>query len=482
MTELALAALVFLPLLAAIAQLLPGRALPPIAAALSLLGLPLALLPLTASIHAGDQIELALAGFAPPLGITWRLDALSLLLLWLNAVLFLLVSLQARVHFPFAQLNGQRFWPLWLLLLAGINALLLSADLFNLYVTLELVTLAAVGLVTLSGVPDALRAAMRYLLLGLMASLLYLLGVGLVYGQAGTLDLYQLSELLEPGLLSHTALVLMMVGLLVKAAIFPLHVWLPSAHGKAPGPVSALLSAIVVKVALYIIWRLWFWTAADWSMEWAALLLGGLGAAAILYGSLQALIQKRLKMVIAYSTVAQLGYLMLVFPLATLLAWQAALYQLISHGLAKAAMFVAAANILHALGTDRLRRLVGLDQRLPLDVFTLALASVTLMGLPPSGGFIAKWLFLQTAWAQGGWFWVLIISLGGLLAAAYLFRILALTCFHPRVNVGNSNLHKPATSASLAGLTLALAAIVCGFSSAPLLALMTQGAPLGLAP
>lgn len=481
MTELALAGLVFLPLLAAIAVVLAAAAWRGPIVAGCLLLLPLALWPLTEQVAAGNVIELALGGFAPPLGIVWRLDSLALVLLWLNTVLFVLVSLQAQAAFPSRQTQGQRFWPLWLLLLAAINALLLSSDLFNLYVTLELVTLAAVGLVTLSGKPEALRAAMRYLLLGLMASLLYLLGVGLIYGQTGSLDLYQAGGLLEPGLLANTALVLMVVGLLVKAAVFPLHVWLPGAHGNAPGPVSALLSAIVVKVAIYIIWRLWLWTAADWPLTSAATLLGLLGAAAIIYGSLQALIQKRLKMIIAYSTVAQLGYLMLVFPLASLLAWQAGVYQLISHGLAKAAMFVAAANILGALGTDRLRRLAGLDQRLPLDVFTLALASVTLMGLPPSGGFIAKWLFLQTAWSQGGWFWVIVIAAGGLLAAAYLFRVLAMTCFHPSTPGYTSRISEPSTLASTAGLLLALLAIAAGFAAAPILALLEFGLPPGIA-
>jgi multicomponent Na+:H+ antiporter subunit D len=482
MTDLAMAGLVFSPLLAAVVLLLARPSWHAAIAALSMILLPPALGSLTLQVAAGNGPQLALGGFAPPLGISWRVDALSIVLLWLNLILFLLVSLQARMRFPFDASSSRPFWPLWLLLMAGINALLLSADLFNLYVTLELVTLAAVGLVTLGGQTQALRAAMRYLLLGLMASLLYLLGVGLIYAQTGSLDLYELGKLLEPGLLSNTALVLMIVGLLVKAAIFPLHIWLPAAHGNAPGPVSALLSAIVVKVAIYIIWRLWFWTAADWTLDPAAAVLGALGAAAIVHGSLLALVQVRLKMVIAYSTVAQLGYLMLVFPLASVTAWQAGVYHLISHGLAKAAMFVAAANILSSLGTDRLRRLAGLDQRLPLDVFTLALASVTLMGLPPSGGFIAKWLFLQTAWAQGSWGWVIVISAGGLLAAAYLFRILALTCFHPRSYGPGSRLRVPHGMASMAGLALAVLAIAAGFSSAPILALLESGLPPGIAP
>lgn len=481
MTEALLAALVFLPLLGACLLLLaPSGWRAAILVAVTV-PLPLSLLPLTLLIADSGVFEVALAGHPAPLGIRWRLDALSLLILWLNVSLMILVGLAAVARFSPASVEGLRFWPLWLLLAGGIHALLLSADLFNLYVTLELVTLAGIGLIATGGSGAALRAAMRYLLLALMASLLYLLGVGLIYAEAGTLDLYQLGETLQPGLMSATALVLMLIGLLVKSAIFPLHAWLPAAHGNAPGPVSALLSAIVVKVSIYIIWRLWFWTAGDWQLPAPGLLLGLLGGSAILYGSALALVQKRLKMVVAYSTVAQLGYLMLIFPLSGL-AWQAAGYHLISHGLAKAALFVAAGNILGSLGTDRLRRLAGLDQRLPLDVFTLALASVSLMGLPPSGGFVGKWLFLQAAYEQSAWGWMALVALGGLLAAAYLFRVLALTCFHPRSHGHSTRLREPPTLASLAGLLLALAAIVLGFVSAPILGLLEAAWPGAMKP
>jgi multicomponent Na+:H+ antiporter subunit D len=482
MTELALAGLVFLPLLGACALLMvSARARLPVLL-IAITPLPALLLALTLEVVQGGIRVVTLAGFDQPLGIVWRVDGLSLLMLWLSVILAALVSLQALSSFAPDRDGGKRFWPLWLAMLAGVHALLLSADLFNLYVTLELLTLAAIGLIALSDKPAALGAAMRYLLLALMASLLYLLGVGLIYAQAGTLDLYQVADQLEVGMLPVTALVLMLTGLLVKSAIFPLHVWLPAAHGNAPGPVSAMLSALIVKVSIYIIWRLWFWTAEGWDLAVAAQLLGWFGAAAIVYGSVVAMVQKRLKMVIAYSTVAQLGYLMLVFPLAGFMAWQAVSIHVLAHGLAKAAMFVAAANILHSLGTDQLRRLVGLDQRLPLDVFTLALASVSLMGLPPSGGFIAKWLLLQAAWSQGQWAWIAVISIGGLLAAAYLFRILAITCFHPMAHGHASGLKEPATSASLAGLILAGLAVAIGFGSAPIMALLEIGHPPGMQP
>ena len=486
MTTEALALIVFLPLLGACAAFaLPQRWLALVIRA-GMLPLPFLLLVPTLEVAGNGSYRVLIGGFASPMGIEWLLDPLSLMMLWLNTGITLLIGLHASVSFPPDSDNGRRFWPLWLMLFGSMNALVLSADLFNLYVTLELVTLAAIGLIAVEGKPAALRAAMRYLLLALMASLLYLLGVGLIYGETGTLDLYLIAERMNPGWLPVTALSLMMVGLMLKSAIFPLHAWLPAAHGNAPGPVSAILSAMVVKVSVYIIWRLWFWSAADWQMEQVAVFMGLLGALAIIYGSIAALVQRRLKMIVAYSTVAQLGYLMLLFPLASTLAFQAATYHLLSHGLAKAAMFLAAANILKQIGTDRLRRLAGIDQRMPVDVFAFALAGVSIMGLPPSGGFLAKWLFLEAAWAQQAWGWLILIALGGLLAAAYLFRVLAVICLHPRRRLGRrlkaqSRRQAPAHT-SVAALILALGAILAGFFSAPILDLIESGLPPGMVP
>ncbi len=482
MTASALALIVFLPLLAACATVaFPGRWVGLIVRT-GLLPLPLLMLVPTAAVLDQNVVHLALAGHASPLGIEWRLDSLSLLMLWLNVGITVLISLHAGFTFRPDSDRGRRFWPLWLILFASMNALVLSADLFNLYVTLELVTLAAIGLIAVESKPAALRAGMRYLLLALMASLLYLLGVGLIYGQAGTLDLYLIAEQIEPGWLPVTALTLMIVGLLIKSAVFPLHAWLPAAHGNAPGPVSAILSAMVVKVSIYMIWRLWFWGAAGWDLTTAANLMGLLGAAAIVYGSLAALVQDRLKMIVAYSTVAQLGYLMLLFPLASALAFQAASYHLLSHGLAKAAMFLAAANILNSVGTDRLQRLAGVDQRLPLDVFALALGGVSILGLPPSGGFVAKWLFLEAAWQQQAWGWLILVAGGGLLAAAYLFRVLGVICLHPRKRLDKRPRRENPDLASVAALILAVGAIAAGFFSAPVLDLVSAGLPPGMTP
>ncbi|MCG5529058.1 proton-conducting membrane transporter [Halorhodospira sp. 9621] len=473
----AFAALVLVPLVAAcLILLLPGRARW-LAVMAGLLPMLPAMVVLTGELLREGPVRLAIAGFDAPLGIVWYLDALSAVLVWLNVGIMVVAGLHAATRYRIDNRDGQHFWLLWLLLASAMNALLLSSDLFNLFVTLELVTLASIGLLVIDRKPAALRAAVRYLVLALLGSLLYLLGVALIYGHTGTLDLYLVGQVREPDGLSRTALVLMTFGLLLKAAVFPLHGWLPAAHGNAPGPVSAILSALVVKVALYVVWRLWLWTGAEWDLPLALFTLGLLGAGAIVYGSLLAFMQQRLKMIIAYSTVAQLGYLMLLFPLLGGVAFQAATYHLLSHGLAKAAMFLAAANLLHRMGSDRLEHLRGVDRRAPLEVFTLALAGVSILGLPPSGGFIAKWLFVETALEQGQWLWIVVILLGGLLAAGYLFRALAVICTRPV----DCDAPRPALAADhLAGLTalaLALAALVVGLTPEPILGLLASGWP-----
>lgn len=476
-TTEALLALLFVPLGAAlVAAVLPARIGRAAALASALLA-PLALLPLTAAMQAGHGVELLLAGLPLPLGIRLRIDGAALWLLWLVAIIVLAATLHAATSIG-ARRPARRFWPSWLVLVTGLNAMLVSADLFNLYVGLELVTLAAVALVAYDGSTAALRAALRYLLLAMLASLAYLLGVALVHAGTGTLDLAQAIER-SGGQLEPAALALMSAGLLLKAAIFPLHGWLPQAHGSAPGPVSAVLSALVVKVALLLLYRLWF--EGQLPLPAARLLLSALGVAAIIYGSLMALQQQRLKRLVAYSTVAQLGYLLLLFALPIAAAWQGTMLQVASHALAKGGMFLAAANLKQRFGSDRLGRLRGADAAAPISVFAFGLAAVSLMGLPPSGGFLAKWLLLNAAWQAGHGWLVAVLALGSLLAAGYLFRALAVMLSRAggdRTAAGDA----PAASAEYAALALAAGAIALGFGSAPLLELLALPPAIAEAP
>ncbi len=419
----------------------------------------------------------AVGGWGAPLGIDLYADGLSLLMLVATALVGLGVSVYSVGYFQGE--GSARFWPLWLFLLAGLNALFLSADIFNLYVTLELMGLAAVALTALPGGRDALSGAMRYLLATLLGSLAYLFGVALLYHRFGSVDIAILTLRIETSPAVWAALGLMGAGLLLKTALFPLHFWLPPAHASAPAPVSALLSALVIKASFYILLRLWLTIFAP-LVEGVDALFGLLGGAAVLCGSLQALRQTRLKQLVAYSTVAQVGYLFLAFPLAAtagVTAWSAAAYLVLSHALAKAAMFLAAGNLLHFGGHDRIADLDRVVQRLPLSTGAFALAGVSIMGLPPSGGFIGKWLLLEAALVQGRWDLAAVILLGGLLAAGYVFKVLGYTFTEAPIS------HEPrAVPASMewAALLLALGAILLGFLAPSVFSLVGIGDPFGV--
>lgn len=415
----------------------------------------------------------AVGGWGAPLGIDLYADGLSLLMLMVTALVGLGISVYSTGYFN--RDKAKHFWPLWMFLWAALNALFLSADIFNLYVCLELLGLAAVALVTLSGGSEALTSAMRYLLVSLLGSLAYLLGVALLYHSYGSVDIAILAERVESSPAVWAAMGLMSAGLLLKTALFPLHFWLPPAHANAPAPVSALLSALVVKASFYILLRLWL-EIFPLANTVLAQLLGLLGAAAVLWGGLQALCQTRLKMLIAYSTVAQLGYLFLAFPLASIIGWKGALYMLLSHAVAKTAMFMAAGNILYFGGHDRITDLDRIVLHLPLTMTAFALAGVSIMGLPPSGGFVAKWLLLEAAIRSDQWWWGGILILGGLLSAAWVFKVIGHA--FTQAEAPHETRAVPATM-EWAALAMAVVAILLGLLSPWPLAVMEIGLPFG---
>jgi multicomponent Na+:H+ antiporter subunit D len=449
-------------------------------------------------------VRVVMGGWLPPLGIALRADGLSAAMLAMTGIVGIAVSGFAGPYFRAAAGQhgpgpsardwhpAQGFWPLWLMAWGGLNAVFLSGDLFNIYVALEVLTLAAVAQVVLAAERPALAAAMRYLLAAFVGSLLYLFGVALLYAETGSLDLSLVAGQLDDSRAAVTAAALMTVGLLVKTALFPIHFWLPRAHASAPAPVSAVLSALVVKASFYLLLRLWFEVYPVGALPVAAQLLGLLGAAAIAWGSLQAIRSERLKMLIAHSTVAQIGYLFLLFPLAShsagalgadaaLGAWSGGIYHAISHAVAKAAMFLTAGSVMIALGHDRLRELAGVATRAPIAFFAFGLAGISLVGLPPTGGFVGKWLLLEAAIVTGQWWWAAVILVGGILTAGYVFLVLG----HALAEGAGSEGPPPAPPArmpavlQLAPLALALLGLLLGVRALEALELIAAANPFG---
>lgn len=394
----------------------------------SLCSLWAAVAALQSVIHGGSQ-WLNLGGWDSPLAIRFHLMPVSALLLVFTALIHLLVAIYAE-RSRHSQTKRTDFWPLASLLHASLAALWLSNDLFNWYITLELLGLVAVAMVTISGT-KAYGPALRYLLLSLTASLFYLLGVAVLYGRYGVLDLAMLAEVTQADPATRLALVLMTLGLMLKAACWPLHLWLPPAHASAPTAVSALLSALVVKGPLFILWMLWSRIAPVELAREAGPLLATAGVLALVFGGWSALRAPLIKSVVAYSTVAQLGYALLA--LGLLLHWQkpdlhVALWLFVlAHGLAKVSMFLAAGEMQGALGSKRVRGLKGATQTMPVAMFAFAVAGGSLIGLPPSGGFLAKWVLLRPLLLEPAhWPWALGVLLGTLMSAAYVFRVVTL--------------------------------------------------------
>ena len=337
-------------------------------------------------VQSGDTVVYLLGGWAPPLGIALRADGLSAVMLLAVAVVVCGIGVYARADFgsTAGEPEKRASFVYWLLLLAvwgSLNLVFVSGDLFTLYVALELLTFSGVPLVCLDGKGETLRAALRYLLFALAGSLLYLLGAVLLYGGYGTLDIALLAGRVQPEPIAWAAATLMTVGLLAKTALFPLHIWLPPAHAGAPAAASAVLSALVVKGSWFLVVRLWFDVMPGVVTLPSAQLLAGLGAAAIVVGSVVALRQERLKLLVAYSTIAQIGYLFLMFPLAfdasgsTLVhgpVLTGGLLQAVAHATAKAGMFMAAGLVYAALGHDRIADLGGVARAMPVTVLAFA--------------------------------------------------------------------------------------------------------------
>ncbi|MCO6459446.1 MAG: hypothetical protein J5I93_29390 [Pirellulaceae bacterium] len=482
--------LVLAPLLAASIALVVGRRSGPYAALAAAAAIVCSLAGLIGQLERHGAAASAVGGWGSPLGIQLHADGLSVLMLLMSALVGVGVTAYAWGYFGLARRRDEpfnaaasrareSFWPLWLFAWGGLHALFLSGDIFNLYVALELLTLSAVGLIGLANQRTASFAALRYLLASLVGSLFYLLGVALLYGEYAVLDCQRLLELVQGTRATTCALALMTLGLMLKTALFPLHFWLPLAHGNSPAPVSALLSSLVVTACFYAILRLWCTVFANAGTPGAGMLLALLGAAAIVYGSLQAICQQRLKMLIAYSTVAQVGYLFLGFAFlgrsaSAVLAWQGVVYYALSHACAKGAMFLAAGSIMRSAGHDQLEGLAGIGKQLPVSVFAFGLAGMSLMGLPPSGGFVGKWLLLRAALEAGLWWVAVTILAGGLLAAGYTF---------PLLERALANRAEPWVARrvprgmELASLVLALCAVALGLVAAQPLELLEIGAP-----
>jgi multicomponent Na+:H+ antiporter subunit D len=470
------ALLVVVPLAGAIVSALvaerSGRAARLVAVATLAVTATLALAGLASALDDGP-LRHQMGGWAPPLGIELVLDPLSGFVAAIVAVIGLVVVVYPTgAGFGIAERPRLPLHALVLLLLSGLLGVVLTSDLFNLFVFLEIYAIATYALVALGG-PRATFASLRYLIFGTIGSGLYLLGVGFLYFMVGSLSMADVSERVVGLGTSPTvvaALALIVVGLALKMALFPLHIWLPEAHSYAPPAVAALLAAVQVKVAAYALVRILYdvfdvsFVSVDLPL---AELLVWFGVAGIAFGSAMAIAQRDLKRLLAYSTVAQLGYIGVGIGLATPLAVAAALLHVLNHALMKACLFLVAGGIYERTGIREIPRLAGIGRRMPLTAAAMAVAALSMVGVPPTGGFFSKWYLLVASLDQGRAAVAAVIAASSLATLWYVLRLLeSVFSSDDEVDPAVAGTSEPRAAVLGPVAVLAVGILVAGFANA----------------
>jgi multicomponent Na+:H+ antiporter subunit D len=371
-----------------------------------------------------------LGGWPPPIGIEYVLDPLAAYMAVIVSLIGLLISIYpVDAAFDLRPRRGVPLYALVLLLLTGLMGVVLTGDLFHLFVFIEIYALATYPLVSLGG-DRGVFASLRYLLLGTLGSGLYLLGVGFLYFTTGTLNMADMAQLLPPLSDSPTilgALALIVIGLALKMALFPLHVWLPDAHSYSPPGVAALLAAVQVKAGAYALLRILYdvfgpaYLGAEGLPVSTA--LTWFGAAGIVVGSVLAIQQTDLKRLLAYSTVAQLGYIGVGIGLGTRLALIGAMLHVLNHAVMKSGLFLVAGGIIQQTGIKSIPRFSGLGKRMPLTMTGFALAALSMVGIPPTAGFFSKWYLVLGSLEADNWVLAVVIGSSSLLTAVYFLRL-----------------------------------------------------------
>jgi multicomponent Na+:H+ antiporter subunit D len=382
----------------------------------------------------GGTIVYELGGWSAPWGIAYRIDTLACYLLVLVTGMASLVSVAAQTSLE-KELESEKqsyFYIAFLLCLAGLLGILTTGDTFNLFVFLEISALASYTLIALGRDRRALWAAYQYLIMGTIGATFLLIGIGLLYMMTGTLNMDDMSSLL-PSVASSktvfTAYAFIAVGVSLKLALFPLHLWLPNAYAYAPSIATAFLAATATKVAIYILLRLIFsvygveYSLSDLTIPEQRVFLA-LGLAGVLAASSVALFQNNVKRLFAYSSVAQIGYMIVGFSLGTPAGITATLLHVFNHALMKGAIFLALAGVAYRLGTPTLDRMDGLGRRMPFTMAALVIAGLSLIGVPLTAGFVSKWYLVVAALERGWWPLAAVVLLGSLLAVIYVWRII----------------------------------------------------------
>ncbi len=432
-------------------------------------------------LEMGHPWSYYLAGWPPPWGIEYVIDPLS-------GVMVTLVSFFAVLALDFAgpYLAGRSarekgaFYALFMLTAGGLLGMCATGDLFNLFVFLEICSLAAYALIAAGG-RRSVVAALRYLIIGSVAACMYLLGIGYVYVMTGSLNMGDLTILLPPLLDSPAgilAVVLIATGLAIKTALFPLHGWLPDTYSYTPAPVLAFIAAITTKVSAYALYRIFYFVAETAGPVSATLeVLGWLAAAGILFGSLMAIAQRDFWRMLAYSSVGQVAYIVLGLAIGNSLALIGAVLHIISHAVVKGLLFFIAGSVKWQTGIRTIPEFIGMARHMPLTMGAFLVAAMSMIGLPPAIGFFSKWYLVLGAVEAGRWVFVAVLIISSLLTAVYFFRVIEFAYLKGKrpEDVPEAAVLPPKTGPELPArmlvpiLVLSVGAVVLGILNEPLI-------------
>ena len=430
---------------------------------------------LTLEVAASGPFSYSLGGWDRPYGIELRFDEFSAVILCMVLVAGLALVYSGR--YAAQALPAERlpwFYALLLINLGGMIGFAVTGDLFNLFVFMEVVSVSSYALVALGDPRLAPLAAFRYLLAGAVSSALILFSIGILHALTGSLNMADVAVRLgeQPaGMPAAIALGGLVVGFLLKAALFPLHAWLPDAHASAPSPVSAILSGLGVKLGVLGLLRSWQLFGAAGVVPLAALgeLLAWGGALSIIAGAAFALFQQDIKRILAYSTVSNVGYIVMGFGLATPQAVMGASLHVLNHALIKSTLFLAAGALIHQTGCRTLYELRGAGRAMPLTSLALTVGVLSVVGLPPTAGFPGKWYIALGALQAGRPGFAVVAAAGGLLAFAYYIRVLNALYFWPPTHERVLGVREAPASMLAPVLLLALLCLVAGiFARIPL--------------
>ena len=445
---------------------------------------------LLAEVLRSGPVSYALGSWSAPWGIEYRIDAV-------NAFVLLLVSLIGAVVVLFApgsiagelpKARGNLFYAAWLLCLTGQLGMVATGDAFNVFVFLEISSLSAYALVGMGPDRRALSASFRYLVMGTIGGTFFVTGVGLLYMMTGTLNMADMAERLPPVMHTRTVLAafaFLSIGLSLKLALFPMHLWLPDAYAYAPSAVTAFLAATATKVAVYVFLRFFFTIfGGDYAFGTLNLdyLLIPLALAGVFAGSLAALFQHNVKRMLAYSSVAQVGYMMLGIGLFSVTGLTATLVHLFNHALMKGTLFLAMGCVACRIGSVELEDLRGLGKRMPLTAAAFVAGGLSLIGVPLTAGFISKWYLVLAALERGMWPVAVLVLAGSLIAVAYVWRVVEAAYF--REPAGESGIAEAPLSMQIPLWILVAANFYFGLATDTTAGVAGQGARLlmGTAP